>query len=576
MKIHSTLFTAAMLLPIVVNGQTGIAVDEMAHCDSLMSQFIDKHQIPGASFAMSKDGRLVYNRAFGKASVSRNENAQPHSIYRIASLSKPVTAIAVMKMAESGLLELGNRAFGPNGILADNTYLSTENDVRLRNITVQQLLEHSAGWDRNNSCLPTTVTPYNRGFNSCDPISFPLHVTSELSQPDPVTEEALIRFLMDKGLNFDPGSSYAYSNIGYLTLGLIIEKISGVSYENYVKTQLLKPLGIADMSIAKNLRSDRLDREVEYYGNGGTTLSVYGDGTSVPWEYGGFNIEAMDAHGGWLATAVDLVRLLNAVDGFDTKPDVLTTTSITTMTTPSAVNSNYAKGWSVNTSGNWWHTGSLDGTSSFMARTSGGYNWAVLLNKRGFGDYWAELDDLPWNCLRQTASFPAHDLTQSPSESASDITASKIDSNTLKVGWQNGDGNNRLLVASESTIDGQLPADGRNYEANGTFSQGDDIGASSFVVYNGPDNNTLLSGLSEGKTYQLQLFEYNRSTVTGNNALYKVSDVPSLRVEFSEGDLPTESTVQTTGGSGGGAMSLAICFLLLLLKIRLVRMRYRA
>lgn len=86
----------------------------MAHCDALISQFINKYQIPGVSFAMSKDGKLVYSRAFGLASIDSNESTQPHSIFRIASLSKPITAIAVMNMAESVCLSLTVRYLAPD------------------------------------------------------------------------------------------------------------------------------------------------------------------------------------------------------------------------------------------------------------------------------------------------------------------------------------------------------------------------------------------------------------------------------------------------------------------------------
>ena len=79
----------------------------------------------------------------------------------------------------------------------------------------------------------------------------------------------------------------------------------------------------------------------------------------------------MDAHGGWIATARDLVRLLTAVDGFPSRPDILSAATIQTMTTPSANNINYAKGWQVNSAGNWWHGGSLHGSYSWMVRTNG-------------------------------------------------------------------------------------------------------------------------------------------------------------------------------------------------------------
>ena len=107
-----------------------------------------------------------------------------------------------------------------------------------------------------------------------------------------------------------------------LVLGEVIEKKTGMTYENYVKQNIFAPLGIYDIRLGKNLLADKQEREGEYI-NPFTTLSAYGTGQFVPAQYGGASVEAMDAHGGWIATARDLVRLLTAVDGFPSRPDIL-------------------------------------------------------------------------------------------------------------------------------------------------------------------------------------------------------------------------------------------------------------
>ena len=93
------------------------------------------------------------------------------------------------------------------------------------------------------------------------------------------------------------------------------------------------------------------------------------------------------------------------------------------MVVPSANNQYYAKGWQVNAANNWWHTGAFSGTSSFFGRTHDGYTWAILLNKRGIkGDFWANLDKLPWDCITSAKSFPSYDLMEFPSENSSNIS----------------------------------------------------------------------------------------------------------------------------------------------------------
>lgn len=510
--------------------QTGIPVPEMTNCDNLVTQFLTTHDIPSATFAMAKNGKMVYMRAFGNADIAGTEPTQPHHMFRIASISKPITSIAIMKMIDLGQLNLADKVFGSNGILGGNSYLSAANvtDNRLYDITVQHLLEHSGGWDREIDCTPNPASPYPWHPNSCDPIGFPLHVTETLGAPNPATEENLIRFLMEKGLSFDPGTSYKYSNIGYLTLGLVIEAASGVSYEEFVKTQVLAPIGIHDMYIGKNLLEDKREREGEYVGNGFNVPSAYGTGNNVPWEYGGWNLEAMDAHGGWIATSRDLVRLLVAIDGFSTKPDIISNSSILSMTTPGPNNNGYAKGWSVNSAGNWWHTGALDGTASIWARTSGGYTWAIILNKRVIdgtsGAFWGDLDGLPWNCIGQTTSFPSHDLLDVPAKNGKDMYFSGDMNSSLTVTWAPGDGNKRVLFAKEASAVSVYPLDGIDYNADATFGLGDDLGDGNFVVYNGDGNSVDLTGLNPSSTYYFTLYEYNQSTNTGNHALFQLHE----------------------------------------------------
>ena len=532
---------AFLFLVYQTNAQTGIPVPSMTQSDNLIKTFMTNYQIPGATVAIAKDGKIVYMRAFGNSDVKNTVPTQPYNLFRIASLSKQVTSVTIMWLMQQGRIKMSDKVFGPGGILQDHPVFSKANitDSRIYNITVQNLLEHEGGWNRDLNCNPNPTTPYPFFISGCDPISFPLRVTMLEGTTNPVYKDDLIKFVLEKGLDFTPGTAYNYSNMGFLILGDVIEKITGMAYGDYVRDSIFAPLGIFDFKLGKNLLANKQEREGEYVGNGYTTLSSYGDGTTVPWEYGGFNVEAMDAHGGWIASSRDMLKLLVAVDGFSTKPDILTPATIAVMTAPSANNANYAKGWSVNSYNNWWHTGSLDGTYSEQVRTGTGYTWIIILNKRNVtnSNFSSDMDNLGWNCIAATTTWPTWDLMASPTVNAKTIAFSNVTNSSVTVNWTNGNGGNRLLLVSPDAPINAFPLDGTDYTGNAAFGSGSMVGPNNYIVYNGTGNSATITGLTSGKTYYFRVVEYNKNTTTGNNALYLLGDNPQSSVAIS-GALP--------------------------------------
>jgi CubicO group peptidase (beta-lactamase class C family) len=149
-----------------------------------------------------------------------------------------------------------------------------------------------------------------------------------------------------------------------------------MSYADYVLQEVLTPCDISDMHIAGNTLADRRPNEVHYYLGPGSTWNPYS-----------ILVSRMDAHGGWIASPTDLLRFLVRVDNFPTPPDILTSSSITTMVTPNTVGADYAKGWAVHSTvpagqDNYWHEGELPGTVTFFLRTTDQYCCAVLANSR--------------------------------------------------------------------------------------------------------------------------------------------------------------------------------------------------
>jgi CubicO group peptidase (beta-lactamase class C family) len=518
-----TGIVALTIFALPIFAQTGIPVGSMSQCDTQIQTFLNNYQLPGATFAIAKNGKLVYMRAFGAANQAGTEATQPYHMFRIASISKPITSIAIMKLIENGQLSLSDKPFGPGGILNADPYFANANvtDTRVYNITIQNLLEHSDGWNRDVPMSPNPLPPYPWGYPHSDPIAFPLHVTQTLGEPNPVTERALIKFSIQKGLNFAPGTGNNYSNIGYLVLGEVIEKKTGMTYENYVKQNIFAPLGIYDIRLGKNLLEDKQEREGEYINNF-ITLSAYGTGEFVPWQYGGWSIEAMDAHGGWISTARDLVRLLTAVDNFPTRPDILSASTIQNMTTPSATFSGYAKGWVINFNAQTWgHGGSLDGSSSEMLRTNDQYNWAVIVNKRSTASgFQAALANLGRNCVNSTTTFPTHDLFDVPTQNASAMNFSNVSSNSITVNWTNGDGDGRVLIMRAGGMPNKFPLDGTDYAA----SPQTDLGDGNYVVYSGTGNSATVGNLNGNTNYQFRLYEYKKNVNTGNYALYQLAN----------------------------------------------------
>nr|WP_246399075.1 serine hydrolase domain-containing protein [Hymenobacter luteus] len=518
----------ALLLGLLVLpawGQTGVPAGETAPVDAVVQKFMSRWKIPGASVAISRQGKLVYARGFGHADLAKTQPMTPATLLRVASVSKPVTSVAMMKLLEQGQLSLQHKVFGPEGYLNDDYYTSVITDPRIYDITVRQLLEHAAGWNRDAGV---------DGFSSSDPIDFPLHVARVMQVPNPVGDSTLVRYLLSRGLNFTPGTRFAYSNIGYLVLGKIIERLTGQRYEAWVRSNILEPAGIREAHLGRNLRTAKLENEAEYFCPA-TGESCYGTGKKVPYAYGGANLEAMNAHGGWLFTARDLVRLLLAVDGSPTRPDILLPATLDTMTAPSAEAKRYAKGWMVNSKrGLWWHTGCLNGSTSLVARTDDGYTWAILLNAcPNTNRFWNEVEDLGWECINSTANWPTYDLFP-PERNATQLRVTHRGSKSATLAWANGNGTHRLVVVREGGPVDAFPVDGRTYAGGRTLGQGASLGNGNYVVAAGPDSVVQVMGLQPGRTYYARVMEYRLQAQGAMWPVYTFDGNPVLRVQLPE------------------------------------------
>ena len=394
---------AATEMPI-----SGAAVPAMASYDQAIADLMRKHAIPGGAVAVLRDGKLIYARGFGYADVEKRTPVQPDALFRIASVSKPITAVAVMKLVEEGKLQLDDRVAPLIAHLAPAPGATV--DPRWEQITIRQLLNHTGGWDRGRP---------DGGF---DPMFRPAIAAAAVGAPAPASAETVIRYMKGMPLDFNPGEKFAYSNFGYAILGRVIERVSGMPYEEYVRARVLQPVGANRTRLGRTRMGDALAEEVKYYLPGGNTPmapSVFPGEGQAPAVYGSFYLEAMDSHGGWVSSAVDLLRFVTGVDGRANRPDILSSALVAEMTSngaPVCANGtcHYAGGWFVRpTQGDatWWHGGMLAGNTSFLVRSSQNISWVALFNAWPTPDsLMNELDAALWTALGQVTSFPAQDL----------------------------------------------------------------------------------------------------------------------------------------------------------------------
>ncbi len=399
---------------------TGTPVPGLASFDRLIVDLMRIAQIPGGAVAVAKEGRLVFARGYGYSDQENNQPIQPDSLFRIASISKSITAVAILQLSESGRLSLDEQAFCRPGVQTGCLLTlepppgTTVIDPRLYEITVRQLLWHAGGWDRDRSG---------------DPMFMPItkEAAHALGQPPPASCKSVIRYMLSRRLDFNPGSSYAYSNFGYCVLGRIIEQVTGQTYESYVQQNVLAPAGITRMRIGRTLPEGRAPGEVKYYDFPGAPLAecVFANLGQCPWPYGGFYLEAMDSHGGWIASAIDLLRLVTAIDGRRSvqSPPLQPQTVQRMISRPDlgywqGSSWYYAMGWAVRPVGNeanWWHNGSLPGTSSLLVRegqTGLKLSWAALFNSRprAWEGFMTALDRALWQAVGEVTEWPTHDL----------------------------------------------------------------------------------------------------------------------------------------------------------------------
>jgi len=172
---------------------------------------------PGATFLISRNGNIVYKKAFGLANLELNLPVHTETVFEIASMTKQFTAISILMLAEKGKLNLDD----------DITKFIPDFPSNDHKITIHHLLTHTSG-----------IKDFTRvkGLNA-------------ISKQDLAPLE-LIDFFKNEPMDFVPGEEIRYNNSGYIILGYIIEKVTGQSYANFVEDQIFKELGMTSSQYA--------------------------------------------------------------------------------------------------------------------------------------------------------------------------------------------------------------------------------------------------------------------------------------------------------------------------------------
>ncbi len=423
-KRCALLLVALMLLMPLSSAEKGELPDpEESDLDQFNQDIIDlldRWDIPGAQLAVMHNGSLVYRQGFGMSDVESSTPVDNDSRFRVASLSKAVTSASILTLIQDGTLTLEDKMVDHIPHLMPNTiegcdYPNHPENFSLQDVTISQLLNHRGGW---NVSSDPTYWHWNTWHSRNDPCidKDGLNQNYDHGNSAPLPMEMVLREWLRHPLNYEPGTQYVYSNIGYQILGQIIEQKSGMSYEAYAQEHVLAPMGITSMQIGMTMPNQRAAGEVLYYDyENDTSLchfpsDVDDQGNPIfetaedPY-CGNFVIEEKDGGGGWIASASDYAKFIANLDG------TLTSSAFNNsfeyfIGNPSApaMGGYYGRGVYIASTETevWNHNGAFSGSSTSFKRdvTDSGESVITVLLTNTRPSSWKEVDGKSWQSDR--------------------------------------------------------------------------------------------------------------------------------------------------------------------------------
>jgi D-alanyl-D-alanine carboxypeptidase len=185
--------------------------------DAVVEKAMQTRQFPGVSIGVVKDGRVILAKGYGLSDVEKSIKATAGTVYQLASVTKPFTAMATLMLVEQGKLSLDGKV---TDILPGLPAAWTP-------VTVRHLLTHTSG-----------IKSYTDLFGE-----------KKVTNSQVFTADQILALVKDAPLTFTPGEKYAYCNTGYYLLGMIIEKVSGQPYAAFLADRIFKPLGMTSTSL---------------------------------------------------------------------------------------------------------------------------------------------------------------------------------------------------------------------------------------------------------------------------------------------------------------------------------------
>ena len=288
--------TILLLLPLIANAQSTPAFDTLIH--ELVTP-----DGPGAAWLVAKDGKVIARGARGMADLEKQEKLTPEHVFRIGSITKQFTAVAILQLVEAGKLKLAD----PISKYVEGT------PATWNKITVQHLLDHSSG-----------IKSYT-GMEAFD----------TATQQKRVSTAQLLEFFKNEPLEFEPGTKWNYNNSGYVLLGMILEKVSGRTYGEYVEEEIFKKLGMRNSSYGRD--DVKVDRHATGYMKAGEKWEVAAP-LSMTWPY---------SAGALLSTVDDLHTWNTAVMSGKLIGKDLLQKAHTELVLPNGDSTRYGFGWSL-------------------------------------------------------------------------------------------------------------------------------------------------------------------------------------------------------------------------------------
>jgi CubicO group peptidase (beta-lactamase class C family) len=312
-----------------------------AHLDKIpvaTQRAIEFSNSPGASFALSYKGTLLCRGGLGFTDRDGQTAVTPDHLFRIASLSKPITSTAILLLAERGLLDLDTPVVD---VLAPDS--ERVRDSPMRAITLRHLADLRSGLEYRHGCMSNWAASRRQ---------------VPLGPNDRVTIEETIEYWAEQiAPGKTPGVDVVWDAASYTTLGRVIEKVTGQPYEAFIKDQLLKPCGTERMELGAAQPAYRRPGEVSYYApDEGLFPAIPALGLSepTPRAYGDIVLQMYDSNSGWLATPTDYMRFMDVYFGYRQgplrKPPFLTALSVHAPSDVAQQSDHYsynAFGWTV-------------------------------------------------------------------------------------------------------------------------------------------------------------------------------------------------------------------------------------